>query len=429
MLKSTLKYAAYAAVCCICLRMVDNQVRKCLEPPDDWEISDESHGTEEGAGYLKKKGKNSDTWSKRWVVLDKNKLVYYTDQLRGKVQGEIVMVGAYAQNSSLFADTETRFYFVITHSVCGDREFYAKTDNRRRQWVNKINNMSDTLGVDGHYGTLKKLGGLAKFSWQERWCVCTGPSGETMDYFDDPKDNQSKGFLRIKGATIVESEHADQKYCFTIQESSGPTASVENSTSARGFFGFGSRGIKKGKVYTFAVDTEGDQNQWISVLKTAASQSNFMDNLTMNPMLEGDEGGDSRLSFGPNAPVESVKEGYLNKKSTNSMSLNSHQRRWFVINPEKQTLAYYAQKGDEKKKGVEPKGTISMNTIVPQKDVIIDKSDKCVFRFSVKSGREYELVAAKKDLAQEWVDIIKIWVDFYNKEVIVGTIRNPKTKE
>ena len=72
------------------------------------------------------------------------------------------------------------------------REFYAKTNNRRSQWIDKINSISNHLTNKVMFGKLLKQGGLAKNVWQERWCIA---AGRWLDYFDDAKDNQAKGTI------------------------------------------------------------------------------------------------------------------------------------------------------------------------------------------------------------------------------------------
>ena len=170
--------------CCDC---------SCCEPNDDWNIENEARDGEKGAGWIYKKAKGSDlVWSKRYFVLTSEKLFYFTDRDRLVKKGEIVLAGAIATESTTRADTKKIFYFTISHPQCGSRDFYAKTRNRRSQWMNKINEISNELSSRAIYGKLLKQGGMSKNVWQERWCISTGT---TIDYFDGPTDNQSKGSL------------------------------------------------------------------------------------------------------------------------------------------------------------------------------------------------------------------------------------------
>ena len=228
------KYAAYCAVACIAWRMVDRACARCCEKGGDWNIEEECGRGELAAGYLRKKGKGADVWSKRYIVLAKGKLIYYMDQMRDKQNGEIVIAGASATASSTRADEDKKFYFEITHPECGTREFYAKSDMRRRQWINKINALSADLSSMSHWGTLKKKGGLISEVWQSRWC-CS--NSETLDYYDEATSSKSKGSIDIRAAIMKPSAHEQQPYCIEI----------EQRAPSKGRFGQN----KSGKVYVF----------------------------------------------------------------------------------------------------------------------------------------------------------------------------------
>jgi hypothetical protein len=172
-----------ACFCCDC---------ELCEPTDEWNIMQEALAGERGAGWLNKRAKSKPIWSKRFFVLTDSKLVYYTDVDRANSRGEIVIAGCTAAISAARKSTKKCKYFSISQPECGEREFYAKTSNRRNQWINTINDMSSKLGSTSCYGKLFKQGGIAKSTWQERWAIC---SGSTLDYFDSPTDNQSKGCI------------------------------------------------------------------------------------------------------------------------------------------------------------------------------------------------------------------------------------------
>jgi hypothetical protein len=162
------------------------------EPRDDWLIDAECRPGERGAGFLYKRAKKTAMWSKRYFALTDHKLIYYIDRDRSTLKGEIVLAGAVATSSTSRADDKKKFYFNISHPQCGVRELYAKTRNRRKQWIEKINGIANSLTQRAIFGELFKRGGLSKNVWQERWCICTGQS---IDYFDSVADNQSKGSL------------------------------------------------------------------------------------------------------------------------------------------------------------------------------------------------------------------------------------------
>lgn len=176
---------------CCCWRTFCCECTIC-EPRDDWDIKNEARAGERGAGWLTKRGKNAAVWSKRFFVITDYKLIYYTEKDRLKPKGEIILAGATASASTSRASNKNHFYFTISHAQCGTREMYAKTNHRRAQWMELINDISNVLEKTAVYGKLFKQGGLSKNQWQERFCVC---SGRTLDYFDGPTDNQSKGSL------------------------------------------------------------------------------------------------------------------------------------------------------------------------------------------------------------------------------------------
>lgn len=164
----------------------------CFEPPDEWSILQQARGGEKGAGFLYKRAKSKAIWSNRFFVLTNTKLIYYGGEDRAEAKGEIVLAGAIAQNSTTRANSKKKFYFQISHPECGMREFYAVSNNRRNQWVNIINDMSNVLRPLSQYGKMYKQGGLAKSSWQERWCICVG---NDLDYFENATENQPKGSI------------------------------------------------------------------------------------------------------------------------------------------------------------------------------------------------------------------------------------------
>ena len=399
-----LKYAALMAICFVCVKKIEHKIKKCLEPPDDWDIQTECIGTEIAAGYLRKKGKSGNTWSKRYIVLDKNKLIYYADQLRKLVKGEIVIAGANAANCTTRADEEKKFYFSIWHPVCGEREFYAKTDARRRQWVTNINTASAHLIVSSNYGVLYKLGGITGSSWQERWCVC---AGETLDYFDGPTANQSRGGMPMKGALVRQTTRADQQFCFEVE------ADALDAKVKKNIFG----GTKPNKIYTFAVPTQVECDRWVQVLTAASTIPTAPEEgaagevdaeLTENPMLAVGGGVGSMFDKPKMWPEQ---EGLLSKKSKNLLS--SWQERFFVLDKASRSLKYYKDQADHVGGAVEEKGKIPIESIMMEKFILQDKKDPAIIIFFAKTPktRKYELKAASPGVAKEWADALLEWVE------------------
>eukprot|EP01040_Poterioochromonas_malhamensis_P020548 gene20548-24555_t len=231
-------------ICC-CWRMFCCECTIC-DKRDDWKIDDEIRPGEIGAGFLYKKAKGSAMWSKRYFVLTHYKLCYYLERDRQALKGEIVLAGATASNSTTRANTKKKYYFNISHPQCGVRELYVKSDNRRQQWIERINMISQELIKNAVYGKLLKQGGLGKSTWQERWCISVR---DTIDYFDSPTENQSKGTIVITNAVINPIKVKD-RFCFEVT-ANGP---------AKG-------GKKANKKYVFACDKEYDRDKWVELLK------------------------------------------------------------------------------------------------------------------------------------------------------------------
>jgi hypothetical protein len=178
---------------CCCRNSLQNVVAR----PDNWTIQQDidRNKKELGAGWLFKRARTKPLWNKRFFVLTETKLVYYTENLRETLKGEIVIAGSSAQISPTRVSTAEKKFFIVSHPHCGMREFYATTDNQRKQWIDQINLLSKKLIVTTTFGDLKKLGGLTKNLWMPRWGVCIGT---TFEYFEKASDNVPKGTIGIK---------------------------------------------------------------------------------------------------------------------------------------------------------------------------------------------------------------------------------------
>ena len=76
-------------------------------------------------GWLYKRGKAHAVWGKRFFVVTETKLLYYADESRKAVKGEIALAGASAKVSPTRANGRKEFHLIIEHPVCGTRELYA----------------------------------------------------------------------------------------------------------------------------------------------------------------------------------------------------------------------------------------------------------------------------------------------------------------
>jgi hypothetical protein len=159
---------------------------------DKLNIEDNLRTGERAAGWMFKNGKSSLVWSKRFFVLTDFKIIYYINNDRAVVKGEIVLAGAAASVSAKRDSKKNEFYFCISHPQRGLREFYVASNNQRMQWINKLNEVSIALAYISIYGKLYKQGGYSKTNWQERWCICLGYS---LDYYENQTVNHPKGSI------------------------------------------------------------------------------------------------------------------------------------------------------------------------------------------------------------------------------------------
>jgi hypothetical protein len=170
-----------------------DDIAEVFNPKEGWDIRTDAREirNEIGAGWLYKLAKTKVKWNRRFFTLTNTKLIYYTEVDRQTIKGNIVIAGATAHISNARSSRDKK-YFTITHPQCGTREFYAPTNNQRHQWIEAINNLSKTLKPVAVYGNLKKMGGLVRTSWQDRWCICVG---DNLEYFIHASDNLAKGTI------------------------------------------------------------------------------------------------------------------------------------------------------------------------------------------------------------------------------------------
>lgn len=390
-----------------------------FEANDDWKIETETRNGERGAGWLYKRGKNAAVWSKRYFAITETKLIYYMDMDRTVMKGEIVLVGASARESSIRSDAKKKYYFIVSHPQCGSRELCAKSRNRRNQWIQKINDIASELERNGAvYGKLLKQGGLSKNTWQERWCVC---AGNTIDYFDNVGDNQSKGCIELLNANIREFTQKD-KVCFEI--------STANP---------GKKGSKK---YVFSLEREGERTKWSEALKRATLPVNVrLDNASTKSAIENDDDDDISQTSRENSvnnnnnPMHSKTisvdkdnielagleprpqsftssltsisldkqiSGYLFKKSPSAMA--GWQKRFFkTLN--NGDIAYFKSEEDANQ-DKDQKGVILLADIRSDCDIDVNKK---TYEFTIKTtSKNYVLKANFYQEGLDWADSIEV---------------------
>ncbi len=443
------KYGGSFLFCWMCNRAIDKFITKCWETPDDWDIKNECQGTELAAGYVRKKGKGMEIWSKRFIVIDDNCLVYYDTHTRRVKKGEIVLAGSQAYVTPGRVDAKKKYYFMVSHRHCGDREFYCKSDMRRAQWIKAITDVSNSLTGRSFFGYLEKLGGARGKVWQTRWCVCTD---DRLDYFEKASDTTRRGSLNLRGATVshITREGKDREYCIEIE----CDPEIEVSALKTGWFGKS----RAGKVYTLAVPSQTELDQWLDILQAGASayrsvipttqsmpsvnSENGSFEMTTNPLAkkrsnssaasadkednggndrEADEMSDSDTSeelYDVSLNEEEIRrdpwpkmESYLDKKSSAALALGAWQTRYFVLDQERYCLAYYKRKRDIRE-GNEEKGMIKITDIKADLGIKVHPKNPRVFFFyiagnssgsSSSTNRCYELRCLAAEDCVAWV--------------------------
>mmetsp|Transcript_2095 Transcript_2095/g.3263 ORF Transcript_2095/g.3263 Transcript_2095/m.3263 type:complete len:393 (+) Transcript_2095:193-1371(+) len=379
----------------------------CLDPPDEWTITDEARKGERGAGWLYKQGKSRGNWSKRYFVLTDYTLKYFSDASRTKLKGEIVLVGASCKSNDTL-NKKKQYHFTINHPKCGTRQFYAKTNNRKEQWLNRLTEILAGIERSGSlYGSLHKKGGISKNTWQERWCVLAGTN---LDYYENCGDSLPKGTIPVQGSKVREFSSKDKKYCFEIVAQ-------------------GRKGLKK---YSFLCETAGDRKRWVDQLKRVSKAGAMAihlegDDDVNNPMREASESGspgmdddtastasggsmgDMQLSYLRKSSLRNPPngmEGFLMKKSP--ALLTGWQKRYFVIQDPGE-VNYYLSREDYLN-GHLPKGTILIAEVLPDSSGIELANEK---EIRIHMGkRTFQLMARDGTEAESWVTCLNEWVNY-----------------
>lgn len=359
----------------------------CLEPAEDWDITASAGAGELGAGWLYKCGKGTTgTFGKRFFTVTETKLLYYADESRQVVKGEYSLVGASAKVSPTRANARNKFHFILSHPTCGVREFYAKNNVRRSQWIDMINNTATAIGPS-MTGNLLKQGGLGKSTWQERFCIC---AGRTLDYYESPQDSQPKGSINLVGAKIREFTLKDQKWCVEIV----------------------SQGGKKGsKKYSFACPSENLRSNWMDQLKRSSKMQAPSSQDVVSPMQsQAEDGGSSGKSgfFGKKKKSPPEKRGYLMKKSPSMFT--GYQKRYFVLCAPGDLRYFETEEDATAERNM--KGVVQVAEIMPDAKGLEKLAPKLPNDFVIRIGKSksYQLQCESPAEVQDWIDALNAWM-------------------
>jgi len=393
------KYALYLAACCVVYKACEKCCNKMCAARDPWVITDEAVGGELGAGPVYKVDGMLGFWTERYMVIKDGKIILYSDVSRTSIKAEYVLAGASAERCATHVDEDAKFYFNLVHPEQGVREFYVISEPRRAQWMDLLTHQGQAANNGALFGTILKIGGITKSTWEERWCICAGP---TLDYFGKKTDDLPMGSLWLFGANVRETSARGKKYCIEIIQD----ASARESRKGK-------------KKYLFALETEGQQLQWLEALQRRTSKDEVI-----NPLQEGAAaGGGAAAGAGagaegngetvtqPDLPKTLKMRSYLEKKGKR---LGGFSKRFFRLSPKedcKETdikVVYFETEEDEKK-GDNMKGFFPVLDVTPQK--LPKRLGSTELTFSVK-GKEYHLRAASPQERDEWVAHITAWYEY-----------------
>lgn len=396
---------------CFCLKWCCGCDCLFCEPQEDWSITQDTRPGEYGAGWMYKRGKNHAVWGKRFFVAKDTKLLYYTDESRSNLKGEISLVGVSVKTSPTRPNANRQYHLIIQHPQSGVRELYAKNNVRRSQWIDLLNNISNSI-TSSMSGNLLKQGGLGKSTWQERYCVC---AGRELDYFETVLDNQPKGSINMNGAKIREFTLKDQKYCFEVVSAPG-----------------GKKGSKK---YIFSCPSEDVRRKWMDQLSKATTYTPRMINMAgvqggqpgggganepinrnnRNSSDASEEGSSPSGSGGgffgrsakkTNYPPE--KRGYLMKKSPSMFT--GYQKRYFVLCAPGDLRYYETEEDARNDRGM--KGVVQVAEVMPDAKGLESLAPKLPNEFVVRvsGSKSYHLQCSSQDEAKQWMDAITGWM-------------------
>ena len=400
MARTAAKYAAYMVLCCIVYKACEKCVGKMCKQRDPWNITEEVQGTEIAAGHVFKPDSMLGMWGEYYAVVRDNMMIFYADQTRTVLRGEFVLVGSTAERNATRVDDETKLYFVLSHPDCGIREFYVTSEQRREQWLTILSATANNLRSSNKciFGMLSKIGGITKSNWDERWCICSGP---TLAYYVQKTDDLPNGTLYLVGANIRQLSHRGKTHCIEI---------VQDKTAVQ------SR--KGSKKYIFAMESAGAQNQWLEVLKRSANAEE-----TENPILAaggasgGAAGGSVQMTStglagkgnGPEKPTSKMR-GYLEKKQKSIFG--GWQKRYFVLDPSgdkwQDIKVLYFETQEKADSNGSMKGFLALVDIAndrPKRDGATD------FTF-VGKGKAYTLRAPSPQDRDEWVREMNCWIEY-----------------
>lgn len=256
------------------------------------------------SGYLEKLGGWIKNWKRRWFVLQRSQLTYYTDEAEAAqgpafARGSLLVCGSSLRALEPSAASGKQFAIGLTQA-CSTRlyVFIAPNEQARIDWLTAFvkagggsSRGSVSMGSHGggllggaatlsplpermfaassHEGFLQKLGGLQKTSWQSRYFVLLS---DQLLYFREPNfsetatDNDApRGNISLRGATLHIEPRSVEVYgvphVFSITPAE-PQRSLMSSLLS-----------KEPRAYVFYAKDYVDLSTWVTRLREKMEKS------------------------------------------------------------------------------------------------------------------------------------------------------------
>jgi len=208
--------------------MTENPVAN-VESKDELQLNEEGCDPEVTEGYINKQGQLVKSWKKRWFLLKKGYITYFTDRDKKEKKGEICLKGMTVRE-------EGTFIHIQTFEEGSDRNMLLEItdDMEREEWLNSIQThisnwsavstgsfsmVESPMNTDEirepilRQGFVHKQGHMVK-SWKRRWFILE--KGH-VHYFVDADLKDKKGEVNLKNMTI--RQEGTYVYIDTTEES------------------------------------------------------------------------------------------------------------------------------------------------------------------------------------------------------------------
>ena len=231
-----------------------------------------------GSAFIRLRGESS--YVKAFIRLSPLRCEVHIDMKEKHEVQQIVLPGAIVRHSTLREDPvkccpcgwsgPQYYHFSIDHPICGSRDLYAISAERRTDWIEAFHMAikSKPHGLSSLYGNVEKLSGSRNDKWTPRWAILIDKS---IFYFEYPSSCIPRGKITLSRAHLVAVRPVAQvgkPYCFEIR--SNNTMLKKESVDVGKGKGIGSDAeLLKSKEpirIVFSVGKESERNRWLAAI-------------------------------------------------------------------------------------------------------------------------------------------------------------------